>query len=114
MEEHRNAVRMFNEFLGFDQAVASITKQNIIDYKQALLKTPNRYTMRFPGLTLPQAIKANQKLAEPISALAPKTINMKWLSHCPVYFSGRRITVSATPPPSCPFRLDPAILRAWA
>lgn len=81
MEEHRNAVRMFNEFLGSDRAVASITKQNIIDYKQALLKTPNRYTMRFPGLTLPQAIKANQKLAEPVSTLAPKTINMKWLSH---------------------------------
>lgn len=81
MEEHRNAVRMFNEFLGSDRGVASITKKNVIDYKQALLKTPNRYTMRFPGLTLPQAIKANQKLAKPFSTLAPKIINMKWLSH---------------------------------
>ncbi len=81
MEEHRNAVRMFSEFMGGEIAVRAITKKNVIDYKQALLETPNRYTMRFPGLTLPQAIKANAKLAEPFATLAPKTINMKWLSH---------------------------------
>jgi len=81
MEEHRNAVRMFNEFMGGDHPVRSITKRHVIDYKQILLKTPNRYTMRFPGLTLPQAVKANGKLAAPYPALAPKTINMKWLSH---------------------------------
>lgn len=81
MEEHRNAVRMFNEFVGSDMQIATITKKHIIDYKQALLKTPNRYTMRFPGLTLPQAIQANMKLVEPFATLAPKTINMKWLSH---------------------------------
>ncbi|MCA0996296.1 tyrosine-type recombinase/integrase [Alloyangia pacifica] len=81
MEEHKNAVRMFNEFMGGEVAVRLITKRNVIDYKQALLETPNRYTMRFPGLTLPRAIKANAKLAEPFATLAPKTINMKWLSH---------------------------------
>lgn len=81
MEEHRNAVRMFNEFAGGDVTVNSITKKQVIDYKQTLLKTPNRYTMRFRGLTLPQAIKANAKLPVPFETLAPKTINMKWLSH---------------------------------
>ena len=81
MEEHRNAVRMFSEFMGGEVAVRAITKKDVIDYKQALLETPNRYTMRFPGLTLPQAIKANSKLSEPFATLAPKTINMKWLSH---------------------------------
>lgn len=81
MEEHKNAVRMFNEFMGGDASLKSITKKMVIDYKQALLATPNRYTMRFPGLTLPQAIKANGKLPEPFPTLAPKTINMKWLSH---------------------------------
>lgn len=81
MEEHRNAVRMFNEFMGGEIAARSITRKNVIDYKQALLKTPNRYAMRFPGLTLPQAIAANAKMAKPFSTLAPKTINMKWLSH---------------------------------
>lgn len=81
MEEHRNAVRMFNEFMGEEMSVRSITKKNVIDYKHALLETPNRYTMRFPGLNLPQAIKANAKRAEAFPTLAPKTINMKWLSH---------------------------------
>lgn len=81
MEEHKNAVRMFNEFMGGETSLRAITKKNVIDYKQALLETPNRYTMRFPGLTLPQAIKANAKRVEPIPTLAPKTINMKWLSH---------------------------------
>ena len=81
MDEHKNAVRMFNEFAGGEIAVRLITKRQVIDYKQALLETPNRYTMRFPGLSLPQAIKANKKRAEPFSTLAPKTINMKWLSH---------------------------------
>lgn len=81
MAEHRNAVRMFSEFMGGEVAVRAITKKNVIDYKLALLETPNRYTMRFPGLTLPQAIKANAKLTEPFATLAPKTINMKWLSH---------------------------------
>ena len=37
--------------------------------------------MRFPGLTLPQAGKANGELPASFPALAPKTINMKWLSH---------------------------------
>ncbi len=81
MDEDRNAVRMFSEFIGGEVGVRAITKKNVIDYKRALLETPNRYTMRFPGLTLPQAIKANAKLAEPFATLAPKTINMKWLSH---------------------------------
>jgi integrase len=81
MEEHKNAVRMFNEFMGGETSVRVISKKNVIDYKKALLETPNRYTMRFPGLTLPQAIKANAKRATPFATLAPKTINMKWLSH---------------------------------
>ena len=81
MEEHKNAVRMFNEFMGRETSVRSITKKNMIDYKDALLETPNRYTIRFPGLSLPQAIKANAKREKPFSTLAPQTINMKWLSH---------------------------------
>ena len=32
-------------------------------------------------IALPQAIKANRKLEVPFDTLAPKTINMKWLSH---------------------------------
>jgi hypothetical protein len=42
MEEHRNAVRMFNEFLGAETSLKSITKKHVIEYKQALFETPNR------------------------------------------------------------------------
>lgn len=81
MDEHRVAVRMFEEVRGGAIAVKSITKQMIIAYKQTLLEAPTRYTLRFPGLTLPQAIKANAKRPQPYETLAPQTINMKWLSH---------------------------------
>ncbi|MCO5159827.1 MAG: site-specific integrase [Mesorhizobium sp.] len=81
MEEHRVAVRMLEEFLGGKVPARSITRQDMLDYKQALLSTPSRYSIRFPGLTLPQAIKANAKRAEPFDTLDPQTINMKWLSH---------------------------------
>jgi integrase len=81
MDEHKTAVRMFEEFAGTNIPAKSITKLDVISYKQALLETPTRYTLRFPGLTLPQAMKANANRAEPYETLNPKTINMKWLSH---------------------------------
>lgn len=67
--------------MGGPVAVRSITKCDVIGYKQALLETPTRYTLRFKGLTLPQAIKANAKRATPFETLDAQTINMKWLSH---------------------------------
>lgn len=81
MAEHKVAVRMFDEFMCGSVPVRSITRANMLAYKQALLETPNRYTLRFPGLTLPQAIKANAKRDQPFPTLDPQTINMKWLSH---------------------------------
>jgi Site-specific recombinase XerD len=81
INEHKSAVRMFEEFLGKPTPVRAITKKDVIAYKQALLNTPTRYVLRFPGLTLPQAIKANAKRPEPFETLDPKTINVKWLSH---------------------------------
>lgn len=81
MDEHKSAVRMFEEFMGGPVAVRSISRKDVNAYKQALLETPTRYTLRFRGLTLPQAIKANHKRPVPFETLDPQTINMKWLSH---------------------------------
>ncbi|WP_277021496.1 MULTISPECIES: site-specific integrase [Paracoccus] len=81
MEEHKSAVRMFEEFKGGPVAVQAITRKDVIAYKQVLLETPTRYTQRFRGLTLQQAIKANCKRPQPFETLDPQTINMKWLSH---------------------------------
>ncbi|MCB1334940.1 MAG: site-specific integrase, partial [Roseivivax sp.] len=81
MNEHETGIRMFNEFMGRDVPVNAITRKDVIAYKQALLEMPTRAHARFPGLTLPQAIKANKKRAHPYATMAPKTINVKWLSH---------------------------------
>jgi integrase len=86
MDEHKVAVRMFEEFLSKDIPARSITRGDLLAYKQALLETPSRYAQRFPGLTLPQAIKANAKRKQPFSTLDPATINMKWLSHLSTIF----------------------------
>lgn len=80
-DEHKSAVRMFEEFKGGPIAVHAITRKDVIAYKQVLLETPTRYTQRFRSLTLPQAIKANHNRPEPFETLDPQTINMKWLSH---------------------------------
>jgi integrase len=81
IDEHKTAVRMFHEFMGGNVPARSITRHDMLGYKKALLQTPSRYALRFPGLTLPQAIKANEKRKVPFAALDPQTINMKWLSH---------------------------------
>jgi integrase len=86
MEEHVSAVRMFTEFLGGDVPARLIKRQDLLDYKRALLETPTRYVQRFPGLTLPQAIRANGKRDEPFATLDPATVNMKWLSHLSTIF----------------------------
>ena len=81
MDEHKVAVRMLEEFLGQGTPAASITKQDMLAYKRALLETPANYRQRFPGKWLLQAIEANKARAEPFPTLNATTINDKWLSH---------------------------------
>lgn len=99
MDEHRTAIRMFEEFIGYAIPVRQITKQDVLGYKNALLDTPTRYTTRFPGLTLPQAIKANKKRPKPFETLNVKTINMKWLSHLSTIlkYASRNNKIEANP-----------------
>jgi integrase len=80
LKEQEVAVRMFREFMGKDMPVAAIKRKHVVEYKQSLLQTPTNYRQRFPGLTLPQAIRRNKDRSEPYPTLDPKTINMKWLS----------------------------------
>ena len=85
--EHAVAVRMLTGFVGDDRPVRSITRQEMLDYKNALIKTPANCQQRFPGLTIPEAIKANAERDEPYPVLHPNTINKKWLSHTNTIFS---------------------------
>ncbi len=78
--EYAVAVRMFEEFLSEPKPAFEITRQTIIDYKNALTETPSNYTMRFPGMTLPEAIKANKARKQPFPPLNATTISDKWLA----------------------------------
>jgi integrase len=80
--EHAVSCRMFTEFLSEDMPIYRITKQVVVSYKDALLKTPAHAEKRFPGLTLPQAIEANAARHEAgrFPTLAAKTIRDKWLN----------------------------------
>jgi hypothetical protein len=49
MEEHRNAARMFNEFMEGDTPLRAITKKHVIDYKQALWKRRPATRCVFPA-----------------------------------------------------------------
>ena len=80
-KEHVIAVRMLSGFIGEGRPVQSISRQDMLDYKKALIRTPANCQQRFPGLTIPQAIKANEERDKPYPALHPNTINKKWLSH---------------------------------
>jgi len=80
-EEHRNAVRMWEEFIGESKPACEITRQDVLAYKRMLLRTPSNYTKRFPGLSLPEAVEANDKRATPFPALRPATIRDKWIAH---------------------------------
>ena len=82
--EYEVSARMITEFLG-ERAVHSITKQDAISYKNALVKTPSNYTKRFKGKTLPEAIELNAKRKEPFPVLSLKTIGEKWLQRASSY-----------------------------
>jgi integrase len=78
--EHGVSVRMFEEFLGAPKPVYTITKRDIINYKNALLELPAHYTQRFPNLTLLRATEANKRRPVPYQVLSARTVNDKWLS----------------------------------
>jgi integrase len=83
MREYEVAARIFEEHLEEAKPIYKITRHDVLGYKNALLKTPSNYTKRFPGMTLPQAIAANELRTQPFPTLSPKTINDKalpWLN----------------------------------
>jgi hypothetical protein len=70
---------MFEEFLGEPLPAFAITRQHVVDYKNALTRTPSNYAKRFPGKGIREAIKENGERKAPYPALNHVTINDKWL-----------------------------------
>ena len=78
--DYRLTIRLFEEVLGEDKPVYRITRADVIAFKRALQDLPANHTKRFPGRTVPQAIKENKGRADPFKPLHSKTINNKYLS----------------------------------
>jgi len=73
-------VRMFEEYLGEAKPIYSITRQDVRGFMRALSEAPANSAKRFPGMTLPQAIKANKARVSPFPLLNALTINDGYLS----------------------------------
>jgi integrase len=78
--ECQTTARLFEEHLGDRKPVYTITRADVRGFKQALADYPANASKRFPGLTMPNAIKANQARQAPFPALNPLTINDGHLS----------------------------------
>jgi len=78
--DNRVTIRMFEEQLGEPLPIYRLTRQHVHGFKRALADAPANYTKRFPGMTLPEAIKANKARTKPYPLLNPRTINDKYLA----------------------------------
>ena len=78
--DNRVTIRMFEEQLGEPLPIYRLTRQHVHAFKRALADAPANYTKRFPGMTLPEAIKANKARLKPYPLLNPRTINDKYLA----------------------------------
>jgi integrase len=78
-ENYKITVQLFAEILEEDMPVYRIMRAEVLKFKRALQELPSNRTKRFPGLTAPQVIKANQARATPFQPLDAKTINNNYL-----------------------------------
>lgn len=85
--EHQVTLRMFEEAMGNDLPAYKITRQHVHAFKKLLGEAPANYSKRFPALSLPQAVKANNDRKIPFPTLSGKTINDKYLSKLHTFFA---------------------------
>lgn len=72
------ALRAWNELVGI-QPVSLIRKPDVHNFRDRLLKVPERAGDRFRGMTLAQAIEANIKRDEPYPTLSPRTVKIGYI-----------------------------------
>ncbi|WP_375763092.1 tyrosine-type recombinase/integrase [Bradyrhizobium sp. Pha-3] len=78
--DNRVTIRMFEEQIGELLPIYRLTRQHVHGFKRALAEAPANYTKRFPGMTFPDAIKANKARAKPYPLLDARTVNDKYLA----------------------------------
>lgn len=72
--------RLLDEALCEAKPIYAITRADVHAFKRMLSEAPANCAKRFPGMTVPDAIKANKARNVPYATLDPKTINHKYLS----------------------------------
>ena len=85
--ERQMIARLFEEHLGEPKPLYRITRQDVRGFQRALQDAPSNHAKRFPGMTLPQATKANKERITPYAPLDPKTINDKHVSKLRAMFN---------------------------
>jgi hypothetical protein len=78
--DNRITIRMLEEQIGEPLPIYRLTRQHVHAFKRTLADAPANYTKRFPGMTLPEAVKANKGRAKPYPLLDARTVNDKYLS----------------------------------
>jgi site-specific recombinase XerD len=78
--DNRVTLRMLEETIGEPLPIYKLTRQHVHAFKRMLADAPANYTKRFPGMTLPQAIRANKERNKPFDLLDSRTINDKYLA----------------------------------
>lgn len=76
--DHEATCRLLEELIGPTRTVASLSRSDIVAFKDKLLKLPTNYTKRFKGMTAPQAIASNESRG--LATLNTRTINGKYLT----------------------------------
>ncbi|WP_316195915.1 MULTISPECIES: tyrosine-type recombinase/integrase [unclassified Bradyrhizobium] len=78
--DNRVTIRMLEEQIGEPLPIYRLTRQHVHAFKRMLADAPANYTKRFPGMTLPEAVKANKGRAKPYPLLDARTVNDKYLA----------------------------------
>jgi hypothetical protein len=69
--DNRVMIRMLEEHLGDPLPIYRLTRQHVHAFKRSLADAPANHSKRFPGMTLPEAIKANKARSKPYPLLNP-------------------------------------------
>lgn len=84
VNEFRDSIRMLQEFGGRDKPITAYSEEDIVAYKNALLRTPVNYRKFFRGTTILEAIEANATAGRPTLSL--NSINNKRLGNVDSFF----------------------------
>lgn len=76
----RTAADLFSEHIGEQTPVHEITRRKIQDFVNDLAFMPRSMSLRFPGMTLQEAIAANEAREKPFPVATPNTIRDNYFS----------------------------------